>query len=73
MPGDDAQSGRQYIWNLVRPLAFTFLRDCVRLGGLRLADSIAVVVDVGHPPLVDMELQRTAISVENGTLLLLAT
>jgi len=73
VPGDDGQSGRQYIWNLVRPLAFTFLRDCVRLGGLRLADSIAVVVDVGHPPLVDMELQRTAISVENGTLLLLAT
>lgn len=72
MPGDDAQAGRQYIWNLVRPLAFTFLRDCVRLGGLCLADSIAVVLDVGHPPVVDLELQRTAISVENGTLLLAA-
>jgi hypothetical protein len=69
---DDAQAGRQYIWNLVRPLAFTFLRDCVRLGGLRLADSIAVVLDVGHPPVVDLELQRTAISAENGTLLLAA-
>jgi hypothetical protein len=69
---DEAQAGRQYIWNLVRPLAFTFLRDCVRLGGLRLADSIAVVLDVGRPPLVDLELQRTAISVENGTLLLAA-
>jgi len=69
---DDAQAGRQYIWNLVRPLAFTFLRDCVRLGGLRLADSIAVVLDVGHPPLVDLELKRTAISAENGTLLLAA-
>jgi hypothetical protein len=69
---DDAQAGRQYIWNLVRPLAFTFLRDCVRLGGLRLADSIAVVLDVGHPPIVDLELQRTAISAENGTLLLAA-
>jgi hypothetical protein len=71
-PGDDAQAGRQYIWNLVRPLAFTFLRDCVRLGGLCLADSIAVVLDAGHPPLVDLELQRTAISLENGTLLLAA-
>ncbi|MBJ7595370.1 MAG: hypothetical protein JF886_11015 [Candidatus Dormibacteraeota bacterium] len=69
---DDAQAGRQYIWNLVRPLAFTFLRDCVRLGGLRLADSIAVVLDVGHPPLVGLELKRTAISAENGTLLLAA-
>jgi hypothetical protein len=72
LSGDEAQAGRQYIWNLVRPLAFTFLRDCVRLGGLRLADSIAVVLDVGRPPLVDLELQRTAISVENGTLLLAA-
>jgi hypothetical protein len=72
-PGvEDAQAGRQYIWNLVRPLAFTFLRDCVRLGGLRLAESIAVVLDVGHPPVVDLELQRTAISIENGTLLLAA-
>jgi hypothetical protein len=68
----DAQAGRQYIWNLVRPLAFTFLRDCVRLGGLRLADQIAVVLDVGHPPVVDLELQRTAISAENGTVLLAA-
>ncbi len=72
LPGDDAQAGRQYIWNLVRPLAFTFLRDCVRLGGLRLADNIAVVLDVGHPPVVDLELQRSAISAENGTLLLAA-
>lgn len=69
---DDAQAGRQYIWNLVRPLAFTFLRDCVRLGGLCLADNIAVVLDVGHPPVVDLEMQRTAISAENGTLLLAA-
>jgi hypothetical protein len=72
LPLDDAQASRQYIWNLVRPLAFTFLRDCVRLGGVRLAESIAVVVDVGRPPVVDLELQRSAISAENGTLLLAA-
>jgi hypothetical protein len=72
LPVDDAQASRQYIWNLVRPLAFTFLRDCVRLGGVRLAESIAVVVDVGRPPVVDLELQRSAISAENGTLLLAA-
>lgn len=68
----DADSGRQYTWNLVRPLAFTFLRDCVRLGGLRLADTIAVVLDIGRPPLVDLELRRSAITSENGTLLLAA-
>jgi hypothetical protein len=70
--GPDADSGRQYTWNLVRPLAFTFLRDCVRLGGLRLADTIEVVLDIGRPPLVDLELRRSAITPENGTLLLAA-
>ncbi len=68
----DALNGRQYIWNLVRPLAFTFLRDCVRLGGLRLEERIEVVLDMGHPPVVDLELRRSAITAENGTLLLAA-
>ena len=71
-PDADAAAGRQYVWNLIRPLAFTFLRDCVRIGGLRLADRIAVVLDVGRGPVIDLELQRTAISVENGTRLLAA-
>lgn len=71
--GEDAGlSARQYTWNLVRPLALTFLRDCVRLGGLCLAESIELVVDLGHPPLVDLELERRAISRENGTVLLAA-
>ncbi len=72
LPGEEAAAGRQYIWNLVRPLAFTFLRDCVRLGGIRLNERIAVVLDAGHPPLVDLELTRASISAENGTLLLAA-
>ena len=63
----DASAGRQYVWNLIRPLAFTFLRDCVRIGGLRLAEHIAVGLDVGRGPVIDLELQRSAISVENGT------
>jgi hypothetical protein len=71
--GSDAAAllaGRQYLWNLVRPMAFTFLRDCVRIGGLRLADRIAVVLDAGHPPLIDLEVERRAIWPQNGTLLL---
>ena len=71
--GDVSDYGRMergYVWNLVRPLAFTFLRDCVRIGGLRLADRIAVVLDAGRPPLVDLELDRSSITPENGTLLL---
>ena len=61
---------RAHLWNLVRPLAFTFLRDCVRLGELRLAERISLVLDAGRPPVVDRELERTAIVRENGTMLL---
>jgi hypothetical protein len=71
-PAETAQAVRGYIWNLVRPMAFTFLRDCVRIGGLRLSERIAVVIDTGHPPSVDIELQRSSISPENGSRLLFA-
>ena len=53
-------------------MAFTFLRDCVRIGGLRLSEQIAVIIETGHPPAVDMELQRSAITPENGSRLLFA-
>jgi len=36
-PADTAQAVRGYVWNLVRPMAFTFLRDCVRIGGGRVS------------------------------------
>ena len=62
--------GRQYLWNLVRPMAFTFLRDCVRIGGLRLAEHISFVLDAGRPPLIDLEMERRAIWPQNGTVLL---
>jgi hypothetical protein len=71
-PAEAAQAVRGYIWNLVRPMAFTFLRDCVRIGGLRLSDRIAVVIDTGRPPALDMELQRSQITPENGSRLLFA-
>ncbi len=61
---------RGHLWNLVRPLAFTFLRDCVRIGGLRLSERILMVLDAGRAPVVDLELERTSITAENGTLLL---
>jgi hypothetical protein len=70
-PHDTVTSlARAYIWNLVRPLAFTFLRDCVRIGGLRLAEQISVVLDTGRPPVVDLEMHRSSITPVNGDLLL---
>ena len=64
---DAALISRGYVWNLIRPMAFTFLRDCVRIGQLRLAEQIAVVLDPGHPPLLDFELERRSITPENGS------
>ena len=69
-PGLHLPAGRQYLWNLVRPMAFTFLRDCVRIGGLRLAERIAVVLDAGRPPVIDLAVERRAIWPQNGTVLL---
>ena len=65
-----AAEARAHLWNLVRPLAFTFLRDCVRIGELRLADRIMLVLDAGRSRTVDLELERSSIIPENGTLLL---
>lgn len=69
-PEDSPQIVRSYVWNLVRPLAFTFLRDCVRIGGLKLSDRIAVILDTGQLPAVDLEMSRIAISPVNGERLL---
>jgi hypothetical protein len=67
----DLGAGRQYLWNLVRPTAFAFLRDCVRIGGLRLSDRIAVVLDAGRERVIDLEVERSSIWPQNGTVLLL--
>ena len=63
-------AGRQYLWNLVRPTAFAFLRDCVRIGGLRLAERIAVVLDAGREQVIDLEVERSSIWPQNGTVVL---
>ena len=70
---DGTDASRAYIWNLVRPLAFTFLRDCVRIGHLRLEERIDVVLDAGRPPVVDLAVERTSITPVNGSRLLLAS
>jgi|SRR5580704_104539 hypothetical protein len=66
----DLTQVRRYLWNLVRPLAFTFLRDCVRLAELRLADRITVQVDNGELPAIEFTYPRTVISQSNGGRLL---
>jgi len=68
--GAAPELARQYLWNLVRPTAFAFLRDCVRIGGLRLAERITVVLDPGQAPAIDLEVERRSIWPQNGTLLL---
>lgn len=69
---DDEERMRSRTWNLLRPLAFTFLRDCVRLASLKLSDQISVVVERPGETQVDLELPRAAIVTANGTRLLRA-
>src|SRR5260370_9881501 len=53
---DDVDSEFRYIVNLVRPLVFPFLKDCVRIGVLALRDNIVLAV-LRHTPLIaDIEL-----------------
>lgn len=68
-PGD-AIATRSYVWNLVRPLGFTFLRDCVRIADLRLAERIAFIVEAGSHAIVDLEFERASIIPRNGELVL---
>ncbi len=63
---------RQYLWNLVRPLAVTFLRDCIRLGNLKLRDHIEVVMSDDILGTVDITLRLSDIAPQNGVHVLYA-
>ena len=67
---DDAESEHRYIVNLVRPLVFPFLRDCVRIGELALRDNIVLAV-LDHTGLMaELELRRAQIVPRNGSIVL---
>ena len=67
---DDADSEYRYIVNLVRPLVFPFLRDCVRIGELALRDNIVLAVLDHTGVTAELELRRAQIVPRNGSIVL---
>ena len=66
----DAESEQAYLTNLVRPLIFPFLRDCVRIGELALRDSIELAVLRDSRVMAEMEMARRQIVERNGSITL---
>ena len=64
------ESEAAYLANLVRPLIFPFLRDCVRIGRLALSDSIELSVLRNAHVMAELELRRPQIVGDNGSILL---
>jgi hypothetical protein len=56
--------------NLVRPLVFPFLKDCVRIGQLALRDSIELAVLRDTQVLAELEIRRQSIVPLNGSIVL---
>jgi hypothetical protein len=59
-----------YVLNLVRPVVFTFLRDCAQTARLRLADVIEMRVSNGKASVADLALPLDDIVRSNGDRLL---
>jgi hypothetical protein len=59
-----------YVLNLVRPVVFTFLRDCAQTARLRLADVIEMRVSTGSASIADLALPLDDIVPSNGDRLL---
>jgi hypothetical protein len=67
---DDPQSERRYIVNLIRPLVFPFLKDCVRIGELALRDTIMLALFDEERVMAELELRRSQIVPRNGSIVL---
>jgi hypothetical protein len=65
-------SARQYFTNLIQPLVIPFLRDCVRLANLRLADDIVLRMTRDEEVLAEFDLRLAQLVPGNGTLTLAA-
>jgi len=70
--GEPLESARRYFVNLIEPLVLPFLRDCVRIANLRLADRIELRMMRGEAELADVALQLGQFLPNNGTLSLRA-
>jgi hypothetical protein len=70
-PGaDDPTSELRYLANLVRPLVFPFLKDCVRIGELALRETILLALMDDSRLMAELELRRSHIVPNNGSIVL---
>src|SRR5437879_4780958 len=67
---DGAPAHTSYILNLVRPVVFTFLRDCAETARLRLGDVRAMRVSAKNASVADIVLPLDDIVRSNGDRLL---
>jgi hypothetical protein len=65
---EPTDSARQYFINLIQPLVVPFLRDCVRIANLRLADDIPLRMIRDDDVLAECTLRLDQLIAENGTL-----
>lgn len=68
--GGDPTAELRYLANLVRPLVFPFLKDCVRIGELALRDTILLALLNDTQVMAELELRRSQIVANNGSIVL---
>ncbi len=69
---EPAEVAHRYFVNLIQPLVIPFLRDCVRLADLRLAEDIELRMMRDDEVLADFELRLAQLLPVNGSLTLAA-
>jgi hypothetical protein len=67
---DGARAAADYVLNLVQPVVFTFLHDCVSIVNLRLADVIEMRVSDERSNVAELALPLEEIVGSNGDRLL---
>ena len=65
---EPAEVAHRYFVNLIQPLVIPFLRDCVRIANLRLADDIPLRMVRDDDVLAECTLRTAQLIAENGTL-----
>jgi hypothetical protein len=66
----DGARGADYVMNLVRPVVFTFLRDCAMIADLRLSEVIEMRVSAEQKSVAELMLPLENIVQPNGERLL---
>jgi hypothetical protein len=66
----DGAGGTDYVMNLVRPVVFTFLRDCAMIAHLRLSEVIEMRVSNEKKSVAELTLPLGDIVQPNGERLL---